>query len=261
MWTPSECVRIRWWDLAATESDSGSETAGVRMARHRRGVRAIEDCVSFRMTPGARDGRIVQVAQLDGRHVVQGLEVEPGSGGIAQVLTLERKLREVGCKVVYARPKAELTEAEGKRMLTNPEHAKGKTGRALPVSSCLYRGYVRRGECDDTGDPWWGVEEGKPLGDQRDGLRLFKGPWAQGLLDDLEGFPMTLEGNSQKIIRADKTDAVSGAWAWLEAHPLGLRKPPEGTAKPRVMGELHNVHPADRPEHDRGMDRGGRWRP
>lgn len=260
-WPPSECVRVRSWDLAASEKKTASETAGVRMARNRRGVRAIEHCVSFRMVPGARDARILQVAKADGPSVVQHLEVEPGSGGIAQVDHLERLLKRAGSRVDHDRPKSEMTEAEAIITGANPEHAKGKAGRALPVSACLYRGYVRRGDCPDTGDSDWGVDAGKGVGSQKDGLRLFAGPWVQAYLDDMEGFPQTEGGNSQKIVRADKADATSGAWKYLEVHAFGLRTP--GLArKKEPPAELHNIHPEERPEpRDSGKDRGGRWRP
>jgi len=260
-WPAGDCIRVRSWDLAASEKESASETAGVLMARHSRGVRAVEHCISFRLTPGARDGRIVQVAQADGPTVVQYLEVEPGSGGIAQVLGLEEKLKAAGCRVVYARPKMEMSRSEAERLAVNPEHAKGKVGRAIPVSTCLYRGHVQRGECPDTGDPWWGVDRGKATTSQSDGIRLFAGAWTQAYLDDMEPFPVMLEGNSQKIVRADKTDATTGAWSYTEAHkPGGNRAGRE--IKPHTPAELQNVHPADRPDvSSKSRDRGGHWRP
>jgi len=261
-WPDGECTRVRSWDLAASEAESASETAGVLMARHRRGVRAVEHCTSFRLTPGARDGRIIQQAKIDGPNVIQHLEVEPGSGGISQVLSLERMLRDAGSRVSYARPKADQTRAEAQHIHAAQSTTKGKEGRAEPVSSCLYRGYVRRGECNDTGDPWWGVERGWHTADQTDGIRLFAGPWTQGYLDDMEAFPVKLEG-SEKIVRADKTDATSGAWKELEVHAPGLSKPPGLPRRPDPDGRINpDVHPAERPKpRDSGKDRAGRWTP
>jgi phage terminase large subunit-like protein len=261
-WTAGQCVRVRSWDLAASEAESASETAGVLMARSIRGARVVEDCVSFRLTPGARDARIMQVAKMDGPTVVQHFEVEPGSGGIAQVLNLEERIkRHVGCRVSYARPKVDQTDREAQRVHANPEHAKGKTGRAEPVSACLYRGHVLRGESADTSEPGFGKDRAKGSADQTDGIRLFAGPWTTAYLQDMESFPLTLEGNSTKIVRADKTDATSGAWAYLEAHPPG------GSVAPRIKaeelaGELHDVHPEQRPERRvGGKTKTGHWKP
>lgn len=253
MWPDSECRRIRWWDLAASEKPDAAFTAGVRMARGRHGVRAIEHCRAFRATPGKRDDLIVQQAQADGRGVIVGIEIEGGSGGPAQFAALETRLKALGYRVVGARPRAELTDAEGKRLMRNPTHEKGKAARADPVASCLERGYQRRGECQDTGGPWWGLDIGKDVSMHKDGLRLFAGPWTQAYLDIVEGFP--------EADTCDEVDATSGAWAWLEAHPMGQRLAMPDHDR-RGPAELHNIHPEDRPEpRDTGKDRAGRWTP
>lgn len=258
LWPSADCVRIRWWDLAASEKDDAAFTSGVRMARHRNGCRAIEHCRSFRATPGKRDGLIVQTAQADGHGVVVGLEVEPGSGGIAQVESLAKTLRAQGFKVVWARPQAHpgkgapLTDAERAVMSRQPVAQGGKAGRADPVASCLQRGYDRRGEGPDNGMPWWGADAGRVLDEQQDGLRLFAGPWTQAYLDVVEGFP---DGAT-----CDEVDATSGAWAWLEAHPFGLRTP-ASEQKKTEPAEPHNLHPSERPARaGPEKDRGGRWR-
>jgi hypothetical protein len=137
-------------------------------------------------------------------------------------------------------------------MMKNPTAATGKEARADPVASCLERGYQRRGECPDTGGPWWGLDEGQDLAGEKDGLRLFAGPWTQDYLDEVEGFP--------EADRCDYVDATSGAWSWLEAHPFGLRTPTR-RSDPVEVAETHNIHPADRVDKSRSeKTRGGLWR-
>lgn len=228
-----DTVRVRWWDLAASESADAARTASVLMAKHRNGVRVIEHATAARLTPGSRDDRIVQQAQADGHAVTVGLEIEPGSGGIAQFETLAKRLRSLGYRCVGARPRVEgpdLTDRE-KAYLSRPTiQPTGKAGRADPVASCLERGYQRRGECPDTGATWWGLDANRCLTDQRDGLRLVAGPWTQMYLDEVEGFP--------DAATCDLVDATSGAWAWLEtkafAHPTG-----GAGSHPRTSVDIH----------------------
>jgi len=243
IWPSSQCIRIRWWDLAASEKPDAARTAGVRMARHRSGVRAVEHCRAFRATPGKRDDLIVQTAQADGHGVIVGIEIEGGSGGPAQFEALAKRLRAQGYRVVGARPRVggpDLTDREKATMIRQPSSEGGKAGRADPVASCLERGYQRRGECPNTGGPWWGLDADRAVQEQRDGLRLFSGPWTQGYLDEVEGFP---DGATVDIV-----DATSGAWAWLEAHPAGSSAPPPSAGAKRAPAEPAQVHPAERPE-------------
>lgn len=239
VWPDSECVRIRWWDLAASEKEDAAFTSGVRMARHRKGVRAIEHCRSFRATPGKRDDLIVQQAQADGRAVTVGLEIEGGSGGQAQFDALEKRLRAQGFRVVGARPAhMKLSELETRQIVRNSPSLVAKCSRADPVASCLERGYQRRGECPDTGAPWWGEDEGLGVQDQRDGIRLFAGRWTQSYLDVVEGFP---DGAT-----CDEVDATSGAWAWLELHGFGGRLPVAPRRAEVETVEMAQLHPSDR---------------
>lgn len=249
-WAPSDCVRVRWWDLAASERPDAARTAGVLMARHRSGVYAIEHAVAFRATPGRRDDLIVQQAQTDGHHVTVGIEIEGGSGGIAQFLSLERRLREHGFRVVGARPQD--GTSDNPMLQRNRSSESAKAGRADPVASCLERGYQRRGEGPNTEAPWWGLDATKPVRDHRDGIRLFSGTWTQAYLDEVEGFP--------DAATCDLVDATSGAWAWLSTRGFG--SPPaaaEDLARVRID---HDLHPEDRDmdEDDQGSGT-GRWRP
>lgn len=236
-WPPADCMRIRWWDLAASEKPDAARTAGVRMAKHRNGVRAVEHARAFQATPGKRDDLIVQTAQADGFGVIVGLEIEGGSGGPAQFEALSKRLRALGFRVVGARPRVggpDQTNAEKAHQMRQPISVTGKAGRADPVASCLERGYQRRGECPHTGGLWWGLDAGRGAADQRDGLRLFSGPWTQDYLDELEGFP--------DAARCDLVDATSGAWAWLEAHPFAA--PPLLSERKKAVS-LHDTHPEE----------------
>jgi phage terminase large subunit-like protein len=251
-------VSVRWWDLAASVKEDAARTAGVKMSRLRGGVRVVEHATAFRATPGDRDARIIQQAKLDGHAVVVGIEIEGGSGGPAQFEGLAARLKAAGFRCVGARPKVEQrNEKEAKLLLRNPYHERGKMGRADPVASCLERGHQRRGECPETGEPWWGADQSVGLQQQRDGLRLYAGPWTQPYLDEIEGFP---EG-----ALCDLVDATSGAWSYLEAHPFGQRAAIQ-TPQERKAAELHGVHPEERPEHRLEDDlggtrhRSGRWR-
>jgi len=255
-WPSSECARIRWWDLAASEKPDAARTAGVRMARHRMGVRAIEHVRAFQATPGKRDDLIVQTAQADGFGVIVGLEIEGGSGGPAQFEALSKRLRTLGFRVVGARPRVggpDQTDAEKAHQMRQPSTEKGKQGRADPVASCLERGYQRRGECANTGGQWWGLDQQKPVQEQRDGIRLFAGEWTQDYLDEVEGFPDSA--------LCDQVDATSGAWAWLEAHAFGGQLPLDGGSPPAARAaSSHDMHPDERDEVERvEQHQRGRW--
>ena len=243
-WADRDSIRIRWWDLAASEREGAAKTAGVLMARHRHGVRAIEHCRSFRATPGKRDDLIVQQAKMDGPAVTVGIEIEGGSGGPAQFDALEKRLRASGIRVVGARPaQQKMSEMETRRLIRNSPSLVAKCSRADPVASCLERGHQRRGECPDTGAPWWGEDEGRPVTGERDGIRLFAGPWTQDYLDIVEGFP---DGAT-----CDEVDATSGAWAWLELNGFGTRVP-MGTGRNLVPpAQMHDLNPADREKYQK----------
>jgi len=260
-WLAGDCSRVRWWDLAASMKEGSAHTAGVKMARHRSGVYAIEHCASFKATPGMRDSRIIDIAVSDGPNVTVGLEIEPGSGGIAQVESISEKLRAQGIRCVYARPRAENSDREKVYVVRAASSGNGKAARCDPVAACLERGHSRRGEGEEWDAitqarvPWWGIDAGKPVPEQGDGIRLFAGPWTQAYLDIVEGFPG--DGNN----RVDEADATSGAWAWLKSHPMGASRAPE-VKKNLVLSadELRRMNPAERPVQRPGVDRSGRWR-
>lgn len=245
---------VRWWDLAASEKEDAARTAGVLMVRLTKGVRIVRHAVAFRATPGRRDDIIIQQAKIDGPKVTVGIEVEPGSGGIAQFESLANRLRAAGFRAVGVRPRVPMTDREQKVLSRATSSDSGKAARADPVAACLERGYQRRGECPDTGGIWWGADLGRDLVDQRDGLRLVAGPWTQEYLDELVGFP-----SDDGLV--DLVDATSGAWAWLEAHPIGMQQPARDKEQVALRGP-HDSHPEDRPDPtERAKDRAGHWRP
>lgn len=85
-------IRVRFWDLAASVSDSAKYTAGVRMAVTNEGKTWLEHVVRGRWTAGARDDVIAQTAGADPDGTLIRIEQEPGSGGLAQIDTLKRRL-------------------------------------------------------------------------------------------------------------------------------------------------------------------------
>jgi len=265
LWPSRDCRRVRWWDLAASVAEGACHTAGVKMARHRNGGYAVEHCLSFKATPGNRNSKIIQAAKMDGPTVTVGLEIEPGSGGPAQVETIAEALKKVGIRCVYARPSTpDKDEREKVYVVRAPSSANAKAARCDPVASCLERGYSRRGEGPEidqvTGQPvpGWGEDAGKPVAEAKDGIRLFAGEWTQGYLDIVEGFP-----GESKDQRVDEADASSGAWSWLKANPVGASVAYH-TSEAAVASadDYRRTNPSERPDADRTRkDRAGRWRP
>lgn len=250
-WPQSEKISVRWWDLAASEKPTAANTAGVKMSRHVSGVRAIEHCNSFKKTPGARDEAIIAQARLDGPGCVVGIEIEPGSGGVAQFLSLEKRLRLAGFRVAGARPS--VSDAEKELLVRAPSSENGKAARCDPVSACLERGYQRRGESENVDGEWYGLDVERAHNEQRDGIRLYSGPWTQAFLDVVEGFP---NPNG----RMDEADATSGGFAYLEAHAWGQRVAAANEAERKRNS--HDVNPSERPETNlKGTDRNGHFRP
>lgn len=123
---PAEIVkRVRYWDLAAGTSEEAAYTVGVRADMLRDKTMVIERITRGRWAPGLRDQIIEQTAQMDGRETMIYLEQEPGSGGLAQVQSIERRL--AGFPVYRDRP-----------------NGRGdKERRWTPLSSYAENGHVR----------------------------------------------------------------------------------------------------------------------
>jgi predicted phage terminase large subunit-like protein len=115
---PAHAMRVRWWDMAATES-GGDYTAGVRVSVTPDGVFTVEHIARGQWAPGRRDATIRQTAELDGAAVVQWGEQEPGSAGKSQALAFVKLLAgftaytapSTGDKIVRAGPLAAQAQA------------------------------------------------------------------------------------------------------------------------------------------------------
>jgi predicted phage terminase large subunit-like protein len=118
---------IRRWDLAATEAKPGRDpdwTVGCLMGRQD-GAFYICDVQRFRTTPAGVDARLLQTAQLDGRHVGIRIEQEPGSSGKIAARHFTKLLAGfdvrsepvTGDKVVRSNPLASQAEAGNVRLV------------------------------------------------------------------------------------------------------------------------------------------------
>ena len=182
--SPQFSRRIRFWDLAASESETACWTSGVLQAQDRGGCFYIEDQVRGRWTSGTRDGVIVQTAVQDGTRVIVGLEEEPGSGGKAQVESLRTVLEARGF-MVWA---------------FNPGAAKlNKMKRAEPIAVA--------------------AEAGKYVVVIGDGGR--PDPWVKGFMSRMEGFPGTgtAKDKQSRERDLDDMDSVSGGMAYFLEKP------------------------------------------
>ena len=116
--------RVRYWDLAASTSDSACRTAGVRMSIAGK-VYDVEHALAGKWTSGDRDATIEQTARMDPDGTEIWIEQEPGSGGKAQIDYLIQRL--AGYSV-----RADKVSGEG-----------DKARRASPFASQLEAGNVR----------------------------------------------------------------------------------------------------------------------
>ncbi len=92
----------RFWDKAATPG-GGAFTVGVKMGMDKRDSRIwVLDVVRGQWDSDERERVIVQMAELDGREVIIGLEQEPGSGGKESAQATVRRL--MGYRVKIDRP-------------------------------------------------------------------------------------------------------------------------------------------------------------
>ena len=117
--------RVREWDLAASCSATAKRTAGVKLSRAPDGSFCVEHVVVGKWSPGERDAVIEATAHADGVGCRIAVEQEPGSGGIAQIDALARRLvgfrvervKATGDKVLRAGPTASQAEARNIRLV------------------------------------------------------------------------------------------------------------------------------------------------
>lgn len=72
---PADAVRVRYWDLAASEDNRSDETAGVLLAMHS-GRYWIEDVVAIRERPHGVEQTVRRTAEIDGKAVTVWIEQE-----------------------------------------------------------------------------------------------------------------------------------------------------------------------------------------
>lgn len=77
---PQKAVRVRYWDLAATEG-GGDFFAGALVARYPDKTWGVENIIRGKHSPAKVEAIIKSTAQADGRAVRIRLEQEPGSSG------------------------------------------------------------------------------------------------------------------------------------------------------------------------------------
>ncbi len=98
---PADCRRVRYWDLASTETPQGAAarrlgdpdwTAGLRLARSSDGRYFVEDVARFREGPKAAETRMLDVTERDGRTIPVRMEQEGGASGKRLVALYRRTL-------------------------------------------------------------------------------------------------------------------------------------------------------------------------
>ena len=119
---PVSDVKVRYWDLAATEERPGTDpdwSAGVKVSRSEDGIFYVEHVERFRASPHKVETAIRRLAEQDTDDCAIGLSQDPGQAGKAQVLHLVRSLAgyyvqhagETGDKVTRAGPASSQAEA------------------------------------------------------------------------------------------------------------------------------------------------------
>lgn len=93
----------RYWDKAGTQG-GGAFTAGVKLALDDMDRTWVLDVVRGQWDSGVRERKIDEVAEVDGRKVVIGVEQEPGSGGKESAERTQRRLSLKGFRCKINRP-------------------------------------------------------------------------------------------------------------------------------------------------------------
>lgn len=115
---PVDARRVRGWDKAGTEG-AGDRSAGVRIAKDKRGTYYVEDAIVGQWSSHGRNEVMKQTAEADGQACAIRLEQEPGSGGkesaeisVRDLAGYDVKAKPVtGDKLTRAKPMAAQAEA------------------------------------------------------------------------------------------------------------------------------------------------------
>ncbi len=122
---PADMRRLRYWDLAATDSKTADFTAGALLGEHG-GVYYLIDMRHMRGTPMQVESLVHQTAELDGHNVHVWMEQEPGSSGVNTIDHYTRRVlpgwtfrgnRATGSKPERAMPFAAQAEAGNVKIL------------------------------------------------------------------------------------------------------------------------------------------------
>ncbi|WP_291981934.1 phage terminase large subunit [Luteitalea sp.] len=121
---PVDARRCRGWDKAGTEG-AGDRSAGIRIAKDKRGMYYVEDAVVGQWSSHQRNVVIQQTATGDGQACMIRLEQEPGSGGkesaeisVRELAGYDVKAKPVtGDKLTRAKPFAAQAEAGNVRLV------------------------------------------------------------------------------------------------------------------------------------------------
>lgn len=97
---------VRFWDKAATQG-GGAFSVGVRMSLTMSNHLIIEDVIRVRVDSAAREQLIRKTAELDGKHILIGIEQEGAGGGKQSAEMSVRNL--LGWKVEVLYPKGDKT--------------------------------------------------------------------------------------------------------------------------------------------------------
>lgn len=104
---PGPKMRVRYWDLAATEPSAAAPdpdySVGTLLALYADGEYVVEDVERFRLSSAQVETRMKAVARADGRLVRIGIEQEPGQSGKSQVEYFQRGVL-LGYQVEGVRP-------------------------------------------------------------------------------------------------------------------------------------------------------------
>lgn len=95
---------VRFWDKAGVMSKSAAYTVGLKMAKDALGRIWILDVKRFKLDSFSREIRIVETSRQDGRGVIVGVEMEPGSGGLESAQGTARRLAGLQRRVRSIKP-------------------------------------------------------------------------------------------------------------------------------------------------------------
>jgi predicted phage terminase large subunit-like protein len=186
---PAGLQKVRFWDLAATAEPTRSDllydpdyTVGALLGRAPDGVVYVLDIVRRRLDAPDVRKLVRQVAEMDGREVVIGMEQESGASGKSVIADYRRALagwvfrpqQPFADKVARAGPYASYAEGGGIRLVRAPWNAAFlEEHEQFPL-----------GQHDDTVDAvaWSFIQAtGKtPSGNSRERARAHFNPWASG---------------------------------------------------------------------------------